>query len=293
MDRNQFLEACNLLNTSLVSQVMNRTYNSVGSNIFFEFGKEKEVVFRNGKTRLQKEWCIWLSWTSWRISQYDKYIIGSGENLEVNLQVYLKKLLGKRLLSLRFLSQYLDLEIDFEDGYRVTTFLNRIEEKQWLIFFPNATEMVIDCSSEKEIKFVQELSKQIKIKNKYKKLELSFIGEEVKGFLFFENNLTKILLAEDFSIGLGLSAWRLEKNDQYQLGRKDYYFGSIEGESKELESKLLNLVGKKIECVSIDSSGMDVRLELEDGYAFEIFIHSKVEPWKICVKNQIVFQARL
>ena len=272
---------------------MDRTYNSVGSNIFFEFGKQKEIVFQNGKKRLQKEWSIWLSWTSWRISQYNKYVIGSGENLEVNIQTHLEKLLGKRILSFRFLSQFLDLEINFEDGYQVTTFFNRIEENQWLLFFPNNIEIVIDCSSEKAIESVQHLSKQIEIKNKYKKFDFLFVDSEVKELLFAENGLSKIIFTEDFSIDIGLSAWRLEKNDRYQMGRKDYYFGSIEERSKDLEDKLLDLTGKKIKRMNIDSSGMDMQLEFEDGYIFEIFTHSKVDPWKIYSKNEIILHAKV
>ncbi|MDP1608381.1 MAG: hypothetical protein Q8L98_03595 [Chlamydiales bacterium] len=293
MDRNQFLEACNLLKTGLINQVMDRTYNSVGSNIFFEFGKQKEIVFQNGKKHLQKEWSIWLSWTSWRISQHNKYVIGSGENSDINIQTHLESLLGKRILSFRFLSQFLDLEICFEDGYEVTTFFNRIEENQWLLFFPNDTEIVIDCSSEKAIESVKHLSRQIEIKNKYKKIKFPFVDEVAKQLLFAENKLSKIILTEGFSIDLGLSAWRLEKNGQYQMGRKDYYFGSIEGQSDEFEDKLLDLVGKKIKSMSMNFSGMDLRLEFEDGYIFEIFTHSKVEPWKIYSKNEIVLHAKL
>jgi hypothetical protein len=74
VDHKQFLHACNLINTSLVNQVMDRTFNSIGSNIFFEFGKQEEYVFPNGKKGVQKEWAIWLSWTSWRISQYNEGI---------------------------------------------------------------------------------------------------------------------------------------------------------------------------------------------------------------------------
>lgn len=140
---------------------------------------------------------------------------------------------------------------------------------------------------------MQYLSKQAKIKNKYEKLQFSFVNEEVKEFLFSENDLAKILFTEDFSIGLGFSSWRLEKNGQYQMGRKDYYFSSIEGESKELKDKLLNLLGKKIKSMSIDSSGMDIRLEFEDGYIFEIFTHSMAEPWRIYSKNEIILYAKI
>lgn len=272
---------------------MDRTYNSVGSNIFFEFGKQKEILLQNGKKRLQKEWCIWLSWTSWRITQHGQYIVGSGESLEVNIQAYLEKLLGKRFQSFQFLSQFLDVEFNFEDGYQISTFFNRVNEDQWLIFLPNKTEIIIDCSSEKAIESVQTLSSQVKIKNKYKELELPFLNAEVKEILFEKNELSKIICTNEFSFDLGLSAWRLQKNDRYQIGRKDYYFDSLEGKSKEIEDKLLDLIGEKIKRISIDSSGMDVRLEFGDGYIFEIFTHSKAELWKIHSKNEVILHAKV
>lgn len=268
---------------------MDRTYNSVGSNIFFEFGERKEIVLQNGRKRLQKEWCIWLSWTSWRITQHSKYIIGSGENLEVNIQTYLEKLLGKRFQSFRFLSQYLDVEFNFEDGYQISTFFNRVTEDQWLIFLPDKTEIVIDCSSEKAIKTVQCLSKQVEIQNKYKEVECSFPNVAVIEFSFEENEVLKIICTDGISIDIGLSAWRLEKNDEYQIGRKDYYFGCIEGQRNQLEDKLLNLVGKKIKCIGLNSTKMDARIEFEGGYKLEIFTHARTDQWKIVQNSEIVF----
>lgn len=293
MDHNQFLESYHLLNTSLINQVMNRTYHSVGSNIFFEFGKQKEVVLQNGRKRFRREWSIWLSWTSWRIAQHNKYVIGSGENSEVNIQAHLDRLLGKRILSFRFLSQFLDLEINFEDGYKVTTFFNRIEENQWIIFLSNNTEIVIDCSSEKAIECIQNISKWVAIENKYQKLDFLFLDAEVKEFLFGENELLKIICTEGVVIDLGLLAWRLEKHNQYQLGRKDYYFLSIEGQNKEIQGKLLNLVGKKLRCIGTDRSGMDVRLEFEDGYILEIFTHARTHPWRIFYKGEVLLCANV
>jgi hypothetical protein len=291
VDREQFLHVCTLINTSLVNQVMDRTYNSVGSNIFLEFGKRKEIVFQNGRQCFQKEWAIWLSWTSWRISRYNKYIIGSGENFKINIQPYLEKLLGKRFRSFRFLSQFLDVEFNFEDGYQISTFFNRITEDQWLIFLPDKTEMIIDCSSEEAIKSIQHLSKQVEIKNKYKEVEYSFFCVEVIEFLFEEMEVSKIICTEGFSIDLRLSAWRLEKNDKYQIGRKDYYFGSIEGQGKEFKNKLLNLTGKKIKSMGIDSSGMDMRLEFEEEYVLEIFTHAQANQWQICRNGEPLFHA--
>ncbi len=122
---------------------MDRTYNSIGSNIFFEFGEEKEYVFPNGKKSVQKEWCIWLSWTSWRITRHSRYITGSDESPEISIQSFLDKLMGKQLQSLLFISQFLDIEINFQDGYKIDTFFNYSFENQWLIFLPNDFEIVI------------------------------------------------------------------------------------------------------------------------------------------------------
>lgn len=293
MNNDLFLNALTLMNTSLLNQVMDRTYNSVGSNIFFEFGEQKEIVFQNGKKHFQKEWCIWLSGTSWRISQNNKYVVGSGESLEINIQLYLERLLGKRIESYCFVSHFLDMQINFEDGYQVTTFFNYIEKDQWLVFLPNETEIVLDCSSVELIKSVQNLSKDLKIKRKYKKTNSLFLDLKIEDILFNENEISKMVCSDNISIDLGLSSWRIEDNSQYFMGRKDYYFGCIEGHMKELQEKLLCLVRKKIKHMNVDSSTTDLRLEFEDGFTLEMFTHSKTNPWKICHHDDVILRANI
>ena len=211
----------------------------------------------------------------------------------MNIQTHLEKLLGKHFLSFLVISQFLDIEFNFEDEYKVTTFFNLATENQWLVFLPNDSEIVIDCSSEKAIKAVQHLSKQVEVKNKYKEVEHSFFGAEVIEFIFKEMEVSKIICTEGFSIYLGSSAWRLEKNNQYQLGSIDYYFGSKEGQSKELKDKLLDLTGKKIKRMSTDSSGMDAMLEFEGGYILEIFTHAQMDQWQICRNREVVSRANI
>ena len=293
MDHKQFLHCCDLINTSLVNQVMDRTFNSIGSNIFFEFGKKKEYVFPNGKKSAQKEWSIWLSWTSWRITHHNGYITGSDENPEISIQSFLDKLLGKRFQSLLFISQFLDIELNFEDGYKINTFFNYSVENQWLIFLPNDSEMVIDCSTKESIKSLQSLSKQININDRFTQVNLPILGEKVDEISYKKDKVSKLILSNDFLVDLGTAAWRLTKNNEYYLGRLDYYFGFKEERGKDLRNIISNLIGKSLKNVSIDSSGMDVRLEFEDGYIFEIFTHSKIEPWKIYSKNGIVLQANV
>lgn len=293
MDHNQFLEAYHLLNTTLINQVMDRTLNSVGSNIFLEFGKAREIVLPNGKKMMQKEWCVWVSWASWRLCQDGSYVVGSGASPEVNIQTDLEKLLGKRILSIGFLSCFLDLEIHFEDGYKLTTFFNYVEEDQWVIFLPNDQHIVLDCSSDKAIESVQDLSKKLPILNKYHKIDFSFASAAVEQVLFGQHELATIVCTEGFVIEIGLSAWRLERLNQYQCGRKDYYFSSLEERFEHFKCKLLDLKRKNILSVSVNSSGMDIKLEFNDGYILEIFTHCQSNPWKISHKGDVCLSAKI
>ena len=137
------------------------------------------------------------------------------------------------------------------------------------------------------------LSKQININDRFTKENLSILEEKVDEISYNEDKVSKLILSNDFLVDLGTAAWRLAKNDEYYLGRLDYYFGYKEEREKELRSIISNLNGKSLKNVSIDSAGMDVRLEFENGYVFEIFTHSKVRPWKIYSKNEIILHAKV
>lgn len=272
---------------------MDRTYNSVGSNIFFEFGKQIESVLPNGKKSTQKEWCIWLNWTSWRISHHDKYVVGSGENPEVNIQTHLEKLLGKRFQSFFIISQFLDVEFNFADGYKVTTFFNRASENQWLMFLPGDSEIVIDCSTKESISSLRSLSKQIEVKCKYKKLDLLLSEAAVNEIFYAENKILKLVFANSFSIDLGSAGWRLEKDGEYCGGALDYYFESKQEQETGFKNKLFELIGKNLRHISIDHTGMDVRLEFEGGSIVEIFTQAQADPWKISHKEVVLLCANI
>ena len=158
---------------------------------------------------------------------------------------------------------------------------------------PNDSEIVIDCSTKESIKSLQSLSKQINIHDRFTKVNLSILEEKVDEISYDEGRISKLTLSNDFLIDLGTAAWRLVKNDEYYLGRLDYYFGCKEEREMELRNVISGLIGKILKYVSVDSTGMDVRLEFEDGYIFEIFAHSKVESWKIYSKNEIILHAKV
>jgi len=282
-----------LINTSLIDQVMNRAFNSTGSNIFFEFGEQKEYLFANGQKTAQKEWSIWLSWTSWRITHHNKYILGSDENCDINIQEFLDKLLGKRFRYFLFISEFLDIELHFEDGYKVSTFFNSAFKNQWLIFLPNDCEIVIDCSTKESINLLQFLSKQINIQSQFSNAHLSIVQEKIDEILYNKDTVSQLILSNNWLIDLGTAAWRLLKNNDYLLGRLDYYFGCKEGKEKELRKIILDLIGKSLKNLSINFNGVDIRLDFEDGYILEIFTHCKSNPWKISHKGDVCLSAKI
>ena len=126
---------------------------------------------------------------------------------------------------------------------------------------PNDSEIVIDCSTKKSIKSLQFLSKQINIHYRFTKVNLSILGEKVDGISYDEGKVSKLILSNDFLVDLGTAAWRLAKNDEYYLGRLDYYFGCKEEQETELRNMVSGLIGKSLKDMSVDASGMDVRLE--------------------------------
>jgi hypothetical protein len=211
MNKESFLNSLKLVQTGLKNCEANRVFNSIGSNIFLQFGKNIEILLPNGKKNILKEWRIWIGNASWRITRNGKYIVGSGDNRSY-IQSYLKNLLGKRFQSLRFLSQFLDAEFNFENGYQLTTFFNWKEKHQWLIFLPNQTEIVIDCSSNEFIKNIQVLANYVTIKEAYKSIELPFTEIIIKDIAYDSyNDLPFFHCENDISINLNFCTYRLEK----------------------------------------------------------------------------------
>jgi hypothetical protein len=254
----EFLQAVESVNENLIDKPIERAFNSIGSNIFLEFGRLKEVEFPNGKKNLQREWSIWLSHVSWRITKNNRYFMGSDENLDINIQHHLQKLLGKRFQSLLFLSQFLDVEFNFGDGYQITTFFNWMEEDQWTVFLPDDSNIGTDCSSEAALKNVQNHASQFCITEHYEKINTPIQEGVISEITFNENNLPVFHFKENFSLSLESCVWRLEKGSLYLIG-------SLDEDLKKRKSKLLLLIGKKLKQIDIANTMMDARFQFEDG----------------------------
>ena len=286
MENKEFLHACKLINTDLIRLKMDRTFNSIGSNVFFEFGKEKKVEVIKGKKVIEKEWSIWLSHASWRITIGNKYVVGSGD-FPKTIQSNIQSLLGKQFQSFRFLSQFLDIEFNFEDGYQITTFFNWMEENQWTIFLSDNSNIGVDCSSEEALKNVHNISKHFKIEEKYKKMDLLLKRPAVINIAFNKWNLPMFHFENGASIHLEACAWRLEKSGHYVIG-------CLDGDLKKIKSELVHLVGKKLKLIDIANPMMDARFQFEDGFILKTFSCCQTEEqWKIYEEKRLVFSAKI
>ena len=284
MNDKHFLHACELIKTNLFNLDMNRAFNSIGSNVFFEFGKGKEVVFKNGRKRIKKEWIIWISDASWRVSKKGKYIVGSGDSPKT-IQLNIQNLLGKRFHSFQFLSQFLDIEFNFDDDYQITTFFNWSEENQWTVFLPDQTNVGVDCSDQDTIQNVQEIATHLPIIDTYKKLDFPPKEIVLNGITYNKYDLPTFHFENDISINLENCTWRLEKNNGYIIGYLD-------GDKSKFSNKLSELTGKRLKQIDIANAMQDSRFQFEDGYILKTFTCCRrIAQWKICIQNKTVFSA--
>ncbi len=286
MEDKEFLHACELINTSLVHLEMDRTFNSIGSNVFFQFGKEKKVEVRKGRKIIEKEWSLWISDASWRISKNGKYIVGSGDSPQI-IQSNIQRLLGKRFQSFQFLSQFLDVAFNFEDSYEIITFFNWAEDNQWSLLLPDDSSIGIDCSNKEAIKNVQSIAKNFPIIETYKKLNDLLQGAFVTKINSNKYNLPVFHFENDISFNLEACAWRLEKN-------KEYIIGCLDNDKGKIKNELSKLISKKLKRFNIANSMMDARLQFENGYVLKTFTCCRiVNQWKIFSQNKPVFSASI
>jgi hypothetical protein len=285
MNKQYFLKALNLVRSKLVKLKVNRAFNSIGSNIFFEFGKNKITVLPNGKHVAQKEWSIWVSDASWRINQNGKYVIGSNDRSQL-IQENIQKLLGKRFQSFNVLSHFLDIEFNFEDGYQLTTFFNWKEDNQWTIFLPDQTDIRIDCASRGAIKNIQSLAKLVLIKNAFCEINLLLQDMIIKDIICDKCDLLVLQCKNDITIYLENYVWRLEKNNNYYIGYLD--------DNMNKPRKLSEIIGNKIKKIEIANVMMDARFQIGDHYVLNTFTCSNTSnQWKICSKNTVLFSANI
>ena len=285
MNSKHFLRACEFISSNLIKFDVNHVFNSIGSHIFLEFGKQKKIVWKNGSESTQSEWSIWIGNASWRVSKNGKYVAGSGDSPEL-MESSIQMLLGKYFRSFQFLSSFLDVEFNFEDGYQVTTFFNWCADNQWTVFLSDQTNIRVDCLSHEDIKRVQNLAKHCSIMENYKKLDLLHQAGVITEITYDQMPQPTFHFENEFSIKLLNCAWRLEKDGDYLVGCVD--------EDQNTTNIFSGLIGKKIKQIDIANSSMDARFQFENQYTLKTFTCARrISQWTIFLKSTPIFHANI
>ena len=198
MDDKYFLYAYELINTNLVNLDVNRAFNSIGSNIFFEFGKGKEIVYKkssivkiqNPVTKKYTYACIY------------NYLSGETIAWESYTMKHIK-LLGKTMSDMHYELQKLQIENIKLPSIRKELEEDIIEMKKY--FQKNGVTIAL----RKKLKLVVKLN----LLDKYNKLISEFIDKKdivihmdfVRGNILFTNKadleISGILDFEKVAIG--------------------------------------------------------------------------------------------
>ena len=284
MENKKFLDAYELIKLKLEKLEVNHVFNSIGSNIFIELGKDIEIESKNGRKSSRKEWSIWVSNASWKISKNEKYIVGSGDPRET-IQLHIKELLEKRFHSLKFKSRFLDAEFTFSGGYKLTTFFDRIAENQWTIFLPDQSDIGSDCTSYEAIKEVQAKAKHFSFIEDFKELDLLKEELYVGKITYDKNDEPTFCFGNTISLNFQNCTWRLEKDQEYIVGYLD-------GDRAHFNTKINKLIGKKLIQISIAPNLMEARFEFEDLYVLKTFTCAHtVKQWRLTLNSTSLFQA--
>lgn len=282
-DVKNFIENFNFFHEKILIDSVKRAYISVGSHLFINLGNEIESKFPNGRPCKKSQWTIWLGGSvGWRLSKKNKYITDSSEPYE-EMNAKVQQLLGKKYLSSSIMSQFMDIQFDFEDGYQLTSFLKRVLREQWVLFCSNGHTVGLESEKKSQIEQIVALSEYFDIVDLFQFIDLPIDQKKVWGFSLEEGSLY-LDFQDDLSLFLESCAWRIEKNGIYCIGSLDHFSDRI----KEDASEYLNEIkGKKLIQSSVIPPFQDAKFEFENGYIIKTFsCYKNPTPWRIVKDNQ-------
>jgi hypothetical protein len=287
MDYNQtdiedFIKTFQFFNKKLSGETSKRSYISIGSHLFINFGEEFESTHANGKPYKKSPWTIWMGANvDWRLSQNGKFIVGSCQPYD-KMNAEVQRLVGKKYLSCSIISQLMDIQFEFEDGYVLSSFFSILLQEQWTLFCSNGNNIGLDAETIEEVKQIQQLSNHFDIQNLFNDIILPINQKALTGFslekmdlhLFFDNNLT---------LCLDGCSWRIEKNNEYCIGAGEFSLDDY----PDIHQYLDGIKEKRLLNSSVTNPFQDARFEFEDGYVIKTFsCYKDTIPWRIMKNNQ-------
>ncbi len=283
LDIENFKINLNFFNEKLSGEPAKRAYISVGSHLFIKFGNELEAFLPNGRPYKRSPWTIGLGANvNWRLSHRGKFVVGSCQDYD-KMNAEVQKLVGEKFISSIIISQLMDVQFEFGDGYQLTSFMNVLINKQWILFCENGNNISLNAETLEEVKQIQKLSSHFEIKDIIlpinQKLVVDCIVDRRELYLNFDNHL---------SLYLDGCTWRIEKNGEYCIGVGDYNLD----ESLDIQKYLVEIKGSILIRSSITQPFQDARFEFENGYVIKTFSsYDEVEPWRILKDDQNIYSA--
>ncbi len=185
----KFTETFQFFNKKVPQKPVRRSYISIGSHWFIDFGEVIELKRANGKLYKKSPWTIWLGANvDWRLSKNGKFIVGSYQPYD-KMFAEVQRLIGKKYLSCSIISQLMDIQFEFEDGYQITSFFNLIIREQWLLFCNNGHIASLEAETLDQVKDIKNLSNHFEIQNLFKDISLPIDQKSLTHFSLKETKL--------------------------------------------------------------------------------------------------------
>ena len=278
----KFIDTFQLFNKRVPNEPVRRSYNSVCSHWFIKFGDEIDDKLPNGRPYKKSPWTIWLGANvDWRLSQNGKFIVGSCQPYE-QMNTEIKRLIGKKYLSCSIISQMMDIQLEFEEGYQITSFLNVLIRKQWTLFCQNGDTAGLEAETLEQVKQIQKLSSHFDIQNLFKEISLPINQKYLTHFSIEETDL-HLHFESDLTLCLNRCIWRIEKNKEYCIGSGEF---SLD-EHPDIHQYLDGIKGKKLVKSFINQPFKDAQFEFENGLIIKTFSCFKdPKQWSILKKDQ-------
>jgi hypothetical protein len=273
MNRESLTNMLELMKERLYGKGVAEIYNSIGFNLFLRIGKKIEIPFALEE---REEWVIWISNSAWRITQDDQYIVASGDDRN-NIKTGINCLLNQRIQEVSFTSNFLDLQIDFECGYRLSTFFNWVTENQWTIFMPTGEDLTAELSNFEGIQAVQIVAKEFTTIQEYISLDQNLEEFIIEDVYLNERHQLQIVLKNNCTIDVFSATWRMESNGEFLLGY-------VLEDKSNFESIFQQFIGKQIAQISVRVPGslMDAVFQVGTDLILRTFAFTRsVVQWEL------------
>ncbi len=289
MDFNKFILELKNINFALPDKKVEKAWHSIGGNIFFDFGDILSTyINRRGETRSLWEWGIHIGNSAWRLTKDKRFLVGSESYVE-DIEKKIQGLLSKKFVSIEIVSQFLDLEINFEEGYQIQTFFFWEADDQWWLAVPNKASspphneyLSVDCETPEQIRDVLELSLRLPSRDNYEPLTDVLDGKLIKR-IFLEKDRIFMTCEDRWYFAIDMWRWRLEKGGGYELGSF-----RADSSDEELAKRLQVLVGERIKRVDAANDKNDLRIQIGDHYVLKTFTSSEWDHWFIDSKKDTI-----